>query len=362
MATPNPSAHTFDKYTPPQISTHHFTIAGILVRVYGLDELPSPCSEVACMWLLHARLQTQAAMEPIAAVIIHDWNKRIRERRAGSEKRPIGLIGVSFDQRNHGSRQVDERANEAWRSRNSNPTHAQDMFSSYRGTAIDASLLIDHLPSYLFTTSNRKITQHIVLGLSLGAHASWHVLFHDPRVTTAVICIGCPDYIRMMSDRARLSKVPSYVSTNPPGKDFLGGKDFPPNLIEQVKKYDPAALLLGQLDAVTAGDYSREPSAQEKQTLLPLMKKYLAGKRILNLSGAADKMAPPRVSDPFLSWLRRAVCRGGWFSNQGVVFEDVRYKGLGHEVTMPMVWEMARFISDTLAARGGSGSIPRSKL
>ena len=41
-----------------------------------------------------------------------------------------GLIAVSFDQRNHGSRKIDELANQDWRS--GNERHAQDMFSIYR--------------------------------------------------------------------------------------------------------------------------------------------------------------------------------------------------------------------------------------
>lgn len=40
------------------------------------------------------------------------------------------MIAVSFDQRNHGSRLVDEVANAAWRQ--GNERHAIDMFSGYR--------------------------------------------------------------------------------------------------------------------------------------------------------------------------------------------------------------------------------------
>jgi hypothetical protein len=35
-----------------------------------------------------------------------------------------------------------------------------------------------------------------VLGVSLGGHAAWQVFFNEPRVTAAVVIIGCPDYIR----------------------------------------------------------------------------------------------------------------------------------------------------------------------
>ena len=67
-------------------------------------------------------------MAPIACSAVNDWNNRLKHRR-DREDSP-GLIAVSFDQRNHGSRKIDPVANEAWRS--GNPRHAQDMFSIFR--------------------------------------------------------------------------------------------------------------------------------------------------------------------------------------------------------------------------------------
>lgn len=71
-------------------------------------------------------------MAPIAAQAIHHWNQRLKERGASASSRgPVkGLIAVSFDQRNHGGRMVNNLANEAWRQ--GNARHAQDMFSVYR--------------------------------------------------------------------------------------------------------------------------------------------------------------------------------------------------------------------------------------
>lgn len=66
-------------------------------------------------------------MTGIAESVIADWNQRVKDGRAGLVK---GLIAVSFDQRNHGTRLVDPLANEAWRQ--GNPRHAQDMFSIFR--------------------------------------------------------------------------------------------------------------------------------------------------------------------------------------------------------------------------------------
>jgi pimeloyl-ACP methyl ester carboxylesterase len=72
--------------------------------------------------------------------------------------------------------------------------------SIYHGTGLDTSFLIDHLGSYLCLDPNApEIDQHLVLGISLGGHAAWQVFFNEPRVTAAIVIIGCPDYMRMFS-------------------------------------------------------------------------------------------------------------------------------------------------------------------
>lgn len=116
MATNNPLEKTYGS-SAVSVSSIVYPIAGILTTVYGLEELPDDVKDLAVLWLLHPRLQVQASMAPIAAQSIHQWNSK----RAISRK---GLIAVSFDQRNHGSRLVDKLANEAWRQKN--PRHAQD--------------------------------------------------------------------------------------------------------------------------------------------------------------------------------------------------------------------------------------------
>lgn len=113
-----------------------------------------------------------------------------------------GLIAVAFDQRNHGTRLVSEVANEAWRQ--GNKTHAQDMLGTISGTVVDTMLLLDALEGYLFGAGHgpgaaaqerRRIDSNIVLGVSLGGHSAWQLLWADPRVTAGVIVIGCPDYM-----------------------------------------------------------------------------------------------------------------------------------------------------------------------
>jgi hypothetical protein len=140
MATNNPMENTYTR-SPGSVSKKVFSIAGIITTVYGLEELPLHIKEVACLWLLHPRLQTQECMEPIAVSTILDWNARVRD--GSNQQASQGLIAVSFDQRNHGSREVDKLSNEAWRS--GNPKHAQDMFSNYRRFLYRGNLVFQHV-------------------------------------------------------------------------------------------------------------------------------------------------------------------------------------------------------------------------
>jgi len=322
-----------------------FHIAGILADVYGLDEVSPSCKSISCLWLLHPRLQTKELMGTVASTCISDWN----QRAPGDRK--VGLIAVAFDQRNHGTREVKAIANEAWRS--GNETHAQDMFSIYHGTALDTSLLINHLGSYVFNEPDAPpIEQHLVMGISLGGHAAWQVLFGDPRVTAGVVVIGCPDYMRIMTDRARLSKRSTYTTTeDTPEASFLGSPDFPRSLITACSKHDPKALLFGTspIPPTSSSSPSSPPlSTLEQNRIRPLLNTSLSGKRILVCSGGADKLVPYHCSEPFLRFLKDATGTGGWYADGDVVLEDRVYEGIGHAYSEGMVRDTTRFVRDAL--------------
>lgn len=281
-------------------------------------------------------------MAPFAADIITAYNARNKNKPNAR-----GLIAVSFDQRNHGSREVTPLANEAWRG--GNPTHAQDMFSNYHGTAVDTSHLIDYIGAYTFPADKVKITQHLVLGISLGGHAAWHCVMQDTRISAAVIVVGCPDYGRMMSDRARLSKLKTWTVDG--GKSFFGSKDFPAGLVEALGRYDPAALLWGQLrseGARSGQEHSHEVTEDDKGPLVPVMARTLGNKRIMNLSGGKDKLVPYHASKPWLDWVKTAIGKGGWFEGGGLVLEDIVIDGCGHEVPYEMVGPTVRFVIETV--------------
>ncbi|KAK3062513.1 hypothetical protein LTS18_003914 [Coniosporium uncinatum] len=285
-------------------------------------------------------------MAPIAAHTITAWNKRISEGRAGKSSK--GLIAVAFDQRNHGSREVDKLANEAWRQ--GNERHAIDMYSVYQGTAMDTSLLINHLESYTFPTHTYRITTHLVLGISLGAHAAWHCLLQDPRISAAAIIVGCPDYTALMSQRAMKSKRKTWTSSKPAGSHFVGSADFPPALVEAVKASDPAGLLMRYSLAARGAIAGAEGGldAAEHVRLRPLFEKHLRGKKILVMSGGADKLVPYECGQPFYSFLKKAVGPGGWFTGQGVVFEDLVYEGVGHAVDPRMADRSMAWVGEVL--------------
>ncbi|KAF1849004.1 uncharacterized protein K460DRAFT_364929 [Cucurbitaria berberidis CBS 394.84] len=347
-ATTNP-LHGTHAATDPTVSSQTYTIAGILVTVHGLVELPPSASSVACLWLLHPRLQKKETMAPIANQVISAWNARVSQARAGNTSK--GLIAVAFDQRNHGSRQVDELHNQAWRE--GNPRHAQDMFSCYHGTATDTSHLIDHLESYIFTAANGpRITQHLALGISLGGHATWHCLLSDPRITAGVVGIGCPDYTRLMTDRARLSKRKTYTETSPPGASFLGSPDFPLALQDAIAQYDPAGLLLpGQFNPTSADP---QPDKAKLDRFKVLLRERLQGKQILNLSGKVDKLVPYAAGEPFLNVLKGVLQQE---PSLNIAFEDVLFDGVGHAFPTAMADKATEWLCNVLAKAEVSSKI-----
>lgn len=238
------------------------------------------------------------------------------------------------------------------------------------GTARDTSLLMDYLAAFIFPNGEHKISENLVLGVSLGGHAAWSCLLHEPRVSAGVVIIGCPDYLNLMVDRARLSKLPSWTKTNPPGAEILGSEAFPTSFVDIVKQYDPASLMLGYMDtgsrSLQRDGPLPEPTEEQKQELRPLLTKLLAGKRILNLSGGIDKLVPYHRGEAFLNWFKSAVGSNGWFADGGVTFEDIIDGSAGHEVTPKMVDEAVRFVSETLATSadktGRRGSVRESKI
>ncbi|KAM0555154.1 hypothetical protein ACHAPJ_006506 [Fusarium lateritium] len=314
-----------DKYAtkglppPPEISVKTIPMAGLLVDVYGLDELP-PNVPVSCLWLLHPRTRTRVRMHDIARRTIAAWSARA----GNSPKR--GLIALSFDMPNHGTRLVSESANLAWDK--GNATHAIDMFGMVKGGVADMSGLMDLVAGYL----GREVDAHVCLGWSLGGHSAWQAFFGENRIDAAVVVIGCPDFASLMSDRAAQANLDC-------GADFVGSKYFPKDLIKTCCNHDPKSLLFG-----TSPIPSSALPAAEQTRLRAILDARVRGKKLLLCSGGDDALVPYANSKSFVALLKEAVGEGGWYRDGGVELDDRVYEGIGHSFSAGMVEDAVKFL------------------
>jgi hypothetical protein len=144
-----------------------------------------------------------------------------------------------------------------------------------------------------------------------------------------------------MSDRARLSKLQTYTSSN--GATFLGSKDFPSALVASCQKWDPKGLLFG------VGDIISNPSAEKQSRLRMILNSKVKGKSVLVCSGGADKLIPYHASAPFMEFLTKAV--KGWYNDGNVYVEDNVYNGIGHAYSEGMSIDVRRFICDVMEGK-----------
>ncbi|KAB5572599.1 hypothetical protein GE09DRAFT_1269574 [Coniochaeta sp. 2T2.1] len=345
---------------PTSISLLTLPITGLLVDIYGLANLPATANSISCLWLHHPRSRRKEDMASFARAAVSAFNSSPSSQRNPDK----GLIALVYDQRNHGSRLVDEKSNGAWRE--GNERHAQDMFGVIAGGVGDQEGLIGAVGGYLFCDEEdggeekrRKIEQHLVLGVSLGGHSVWQSMFLDERIRAGVAVIGCPDFEYLMRERARLSKLATYTKDD--GATFVGSKDFPPALVEACKKLDPKGILFGAGPIPAPG----ETSEAEQRRLRAILDERVKGKKFLVCHGGDDKLVPYRCSKPFLDWFKDATTT--WYGDGGVYVEDNVYEGVGHSFSPAMVEDALRFVVDVVAGdetetRNSEGEAKTSKI
>ena len=107
------------------------SVGGLPVQVFGLDAVSPPSPHgLAVLFLCHGRFGC-AADPKIAAFA----TSLVTHARAELAKAPgKDLLVVTFDQRNHGQRVVDQTRNKSWRDHGEvaeleNVSHATDMYS-----------------------------------------------------------------------------------------------------------------------------------------------------------------------------------------------------------------------------------------
>lgn len=391
------------------VSMTTMPVAGLALDIYGLAELGPDVSQVSCLWLHHGRGRRKEDMADIARLMVsghlnqlHSHNTTTSGSSHDDAKR--GLIAVAFDSRNHGTRLADKLANRTWRS--GNARHAQDMFSQVTGTVVDTMHLIDVLEGYLWLDGDgddsdgqkeKTIDQHLVLGVSMGGHCVWQLMFEDPRITAGVVVIGCPDYMRMCSSfipfclflktivflsrpyccdferidpsRRKLTKISGLMTDRatsghsdkenndkaPTASAFIGSKAFPRALVRAAERYDPRARLFGT-DPIPAPGVAAAGSADQAQRARAVLKATVSGKRIQVLSGGKDDLVPYAAGKPFLDWFKDAVGSGdggdSYGADTGIVHvEDNVYPEAGHEFSDEMRRDAVRFIVNAMTAR-----------
>ncbi len=219
---------------------------------------------------------------------------------------------------------------------------------------------MSYLTSYIFPTGAHDISTNLVLGVSLGGHAAWQCLIHDPRITIGIVVIGCPDYIELMTQRASKSKLDSWTSSEPHGARFMGSEGFPQGLIDVVRAQDPAEMLRSRLGDASSSMSSLDDTS--KHQLRAFLRDHIRGKRILNLSGRQDKLVPYECGEAFVKCVGQAISPDGWCSDLGIVLENVIFEGVGHEMTDAMAKKAVEFLSDALADTTVASSASASKM
>lgn len=289
-----------------ELAKQTLLIGGLLVDVYSHPTSSSTSSStkpIHALFFLHGRFGS--AQDKYYVDIVKAIFDECHAGVGGERKKD--LIVVAFDHRNHGTRLVDQQRNLAWSKdpAKNNDQHAVDMYTIQTGSAEDVSFLINHLSSFLYPSGERTIVEWGIAGVSLGGHSTWIALSREPRLTLGIPIIGCPDYTKLISQRAASSDIPF----SPPY--------FPVSFQTYVGTHDPAQL------AYRAKDASNP----------------FFGKKVLVLSGKEDKLVPWVASAEFVEGLEV-----GEEGVKRVVVEE----GAGHECTRAMQKEAGVFVREWL--------------
>lgn len=166
---------------------------------------------VNVIYLIHQRSGDYKFTESIAYTILKQYYEKKEQK--------VPLLCVTFDNRNHGTRKVDETKNASWKS--GNDTHALDMVSMIDGIIDDTKLIMTYLPSYLnleYYVSNFAKAHHntnvkftnILSGYSLGGHTVIRFANKYPELVDIVNpVVGCNDMSSLLINRLFNSEIDS---------------------------------------------------------------------------------------------------------------------------------------------------------
>ncbi|KAH8981588.1 Alpha/Beta hydrolase protein [Lactarius hatsudake] len=248
----------------PDVVKETLNAAGLSTNVYTRANLRDKRTSepVVVLFLLHGRTESADHIDPIARAAF-SW---AAEKEASSREAPRDFIVVTFDQRDHGKRMVNQRGNLGWgkNAESTRRTSGVSLFALFVvGALKDVSFLIDVLPSYVFPYDERTIGEWALAGFSLGGHATWLALRHEPRIRIGISICGCVDIFPLLEWGADKLGVPRTAPY------------FPESLRALVRAYNPTAAPPGAF----------------------------VGKRILVLSATDDTIVPWSMSRAFVEAL-----------------------------------------------------------
>lgn len=151
-----------------------------------------------------------------------------------------------------------------------------------------------------------------------------------------------------MSQRAKNTGLATYPRADEAGAAFLGGRDFPPSLVDACRKFDPKGILFATSEIPKRG--SPVPG-RAGEAVRQKVKDRISGKKFLICSGGADELVPYRCSEPFLAWFKDAA--GTWLRDCDITVEDIVYPGVGHRFDWDMIKDAVRFVADNVEERSG---------
>ncbi|SCV30486.1 uncharacterized protein FFB14_03073 [Fusarium fujikuroi] len=300
--------------TTPRSSKSCLVVGGVQIYLYGLEDLDDlPSDDIAVLYLAHNRTRTYLVTEGIAHEILHIYRTDRRRKR-------MPMIAVTMNMRNHGDREIDQRANQTWSDGNKN--HGIDLMSMISGSAQDFKLILDYLPAYLPRFRN---FHNIMLGVSLGGHTAWRMASVAPGQFEAfAIVVGCPNLTSLLLSRLGLDAVTFGVDQDE--LDKVPYDELEKVMSEEQRRRWPRALA----ELVREGD---RMARNEFPRTVPL----------LMCNGKHDALVPTGLSE---SWLtRRKMAMNGEFaakSKARIFIQD----NTGHSCTKEMVAMIADWIGD----------------
>lgn len=210
----DPNAYSRDEYLIGGISTYVYNASQLTPYINLINEKFNKHSgitdskqleevPVKIVYLVHQRGGDYTYTESAAYTVLKQYYKK-------ASSLDVPLVCVTFDNRNHGARLVQEVKNRGWKS---NDTHGADLVSIVEGNVIDLKLVMDYLPAYLNLEAKlapelKKAHQTVikyrngVCGYSLGGHTVIRYALKYPESIEFINPnIGCADMTSLLITR-----------------------------------------------------------------------------------------------------------------------------------------------------------------